>query len=206
MCLAAALRAAVSATVAGRVLSTSHADLVARGAHRGNWLLQILVRYAIKGIGSVNGHTGCWTSTLSVLMVIGTGAWICCSIMEGILALCLSARDPILKFAVQITLRLSYGRLERLPWSDVSFLTDGNRGVGIRNPRFIGGSPPLLCTYSSLLICGILVPARLFPNGHSLSTPNSRDVLWLCPWQQVGQSRRDVAARDHSRQLKLLPF
>lgn len=51
---------------------------------------------------------------------------------EGILALCLSVRDPIPKFAVQITLRLSYRGLERLRWSDVSFLTDGNRGVGIR--------------------------------------------------------------------------
>jgi hypothetical protein len=52
MCLAAALRAAVSATVAGSVLSTSHADLVATGAHRGSWLLHILVRYAIEVLGA----------------------------------------------------------------------------------------------------------------------------------------------------------
>jgi len=30
------------------------------------------------------GHTGCWEVIAEILAVMGSGAWICCSMMEGI--------------------------------------------------------------------------------------------------------------------------
>lgn len=33
--------------------------------------------------GEEDGRTGCWVATLSVLAVMGSGAWICCSTTEG---------------------------------------------------------------------------------------------------------------------------